>query len=109
MTTEYVELAVTTRITPHRTRPGSYSIAFAGRIAPAEVGARVAVERLVGHTWKFVKGAGATAGPTGTSSYSVTIRAHHGGFYRVRALPVEGGHVTGYGAASLVRLAGVVS
>ncbi|HWH11320.1 MAG TPA: hypothetical protein VG165_09335 [Solirubrobacteraceae bacterium] len=109
VTTEYVALAVTTRVTRHRTKPGSYTIGFAGQIAPAEVGARVGVERLVGRTWKFVKGGNATAATPGSSSYSATIRAHHGGFYRVRVLPVEGGHVTGYGPATLVRLAGVVS
>lgn len=107
VTTEAVALAVTTRVSRHRTKPGSYTIRFAGAVAPAENGARVGLQRLVGRTWKFVKGTSAAAG-AGTSTYSVTIHAHHGGFYRVRALPVEGGHVTGYGPATLVRLAGIL-
>jgi hypothetical protein len=106
--TEDVALAVSTRIARHRTKPGSYTIRFSGVIAPAEVGAEVAVERLVGSTWKFVKGSTAGAGTAVDSPYSVTIRAHHGGFYRVRVLPVEGGHVTGYGPAALVKLAGIL-
>jgi len=108
VTTEDVSLAVTTRVSRHRTRPGSYTIRFTGAIAPAEVGARVGVERLVGRTWEFVAGGGATSAGAQSSAYSVTIHAHHGGFYRVRVLPVEGGHVTGYGPGTLVRLAGVV-
>jgi hypothetical protein len=106
--TEYVGLGVSTRVSRHRVRAGSYTIHFSGAIAPAEVGARVGIEQLVGRTWKFIAGTGATAGTTSTSSYSVTIHVHHGGFYRVRVLPVEGGHVTGYGPAGLIRLAGIV-
>jgi hypothetical protein len=105
VTTEYVALGVTTRVSRHRTRPGSYTIHFSGGVSPAEPGASVGVQRLVGHTWELVKRTSAT---TGGSTYSVTIHAHHGGFYRVRVLPVEGGHVIGYGPASLVRLAGLV-
>jgi hypothetical protein len=104
VTTEYVALGVTTRVSRHRTRPGSYTIHFSGAVSPAETGASVGVQRLVGHTWELVKRATATSG----SAYSVTIHAHHGGFYRVRVLPVEGGHVIGYGPASLVRLAGLI-
>jgi hypothetical protein len=104
VTTEYVALGVTTRVSRQRTRPGSYTIHFSGAIGPAELGASVGVQRLVGHTWELVKRATATSG----TSYSVTIHAHHGGFYRVRVLPVEGGHVIGYGPANLVRLAGLL-
>jgi hypothetical protein len=106
--TAYVGLGVTTRVSRHRVRAGSYTIHFSGAIAPAEVGARVGVEQLVGRKWKFIAGAGASAGTATTSSYSVTIHVHHGGFYRVRVLPVEGAHVTGYGPAGLIRLAGIV-
>jgi hypothetical protein len=108
VTTEFVALGVTTRVSRHRTKPGSYTIHFSGTVSPAETGASVGVQRLVGHTWELVKRATATAGTGGTSAYSVTLHAHHGGFYRVRVLPVEGGHVIGYGTAMLVRLAGLV-
>ena len=54
----------------------------------------------------IVAGGNAKPGTAASSSYSVTIHVHHGGFYRVRVLPVEGGHVTGYGPATLVRVAG---
>jgi hypothetical protein len=107
VTTEDVALGVSTAISRRRTKPGSYTVRFSGEVSPAEVGARVGVERLVGRTWKFVEGSNAGSGtPTG-SPYSVTIHVHHGGFYRVRVDPVEGGHVIGYGPGSLVRLAGL--
>jgi len=106
VTTEYVALAVSTRITSRRKSRRSYTIHFTGRVSPAEVGARIAIQRLVGRTWKFVAGGSAKPGTPASSTYSVTIHAHHGGFYRVRVLPIEGGHVTGYGQATLVRVAG---
>jgi len=108
ITTEYVALGVSTKITTHRTKARSYTIHFTGNVSPAEIGARVAVQRLVGRTWKFVAGGNAKPATASSSTYSVTIHAHHGGFYRVRVLPVEGGHVTGYGQATLVRVAGSV-
>jgi hypothetical protein len=106
VTTEYVAVGVSTRVTTHRTRTRSYTIHFTGNVTPAEVGARVAVQRLVGRTWKFVAGGNARSGSAASSPYSVTIHVHHGGFYRVRVLPVEGGHVAGYAPATLVRVAG---
>ncbi len=108
VTTEYVAVGVSTRVTTHRTKTRSYTIHFTGNVTPAEAGARVAVQRLVGRTWKYVAGGNAKPGTAASSSYSVTIHVHHGGFYRVRVLPVEGGHVTGYGPATLVRVAGTL-
>ncbi len=108
VTTEYVALGVSTRVSTRRTKTGTYTIHFTGSVSPAEVGARVAIQRLVGRTWKYVAGGNAKPGPATSSPYSVTIHVHHGGFYRVRVLPVEGGHVTGYGQAFLVRVAGSV-
>jgi hypothetical protein len=108
VTTEDVALAVSTRVSRHRTRPGSYTIHFSGTVSPAELGASVGVQRLVGRTWELVKRTTAGPGSAGESAYSTTIHVQHGGFYRVRVLPVEGGHVIGYGPAALVRLAGLV-
>jgi hypothetical protein len=81
------------------------SIRFSGLIAPAEPSARVAIERLVGATWKVVGGtvAHATA-VNGEVSYSTTVRVNKGGFFRALVLPVEGAHVSGYSATSLVRI-----
>jgi hypothetical protein len=79
------------------------AIHFAGTIAPAEPGARIAFERLVGTNWKVVGGTVAAATPVnGVVSYSATIRVHNPGFFRALVLPVEGAHVPGYSATAIV-------
>ena len=103
--TENVALHVTMHAARHRLHGGSFDVRFSGRISPAEAGARVAVQRLVGSQWRFVRGTNARAGGTTGSSYAVTIRRRHGGFYRVSVQPVEGGHVAGSSQPALVHLA----
>jgi hypothetical protein len=102
--TEYVALHVIMHTARHRLRGGSFSVRFSGTVSPAEPGARVSVQRLVGSQWRFVRGT--NAGPAGSagSSYSVTLRRRHGGFYRVFARPVEGGHVDGASQPVLLHL-----
>jgi hypothetical protein len=102
--TEYVALHVIMHTARHRLHGGSFSVRFSGLVSPAEPGARVSVQRLVGSQWKFVRGTTAgAAGPTG-SSYTVTLRRRHGGFYRVFVRPVEGGHVSGASQPVLLHL-----
>jgi len=80
-------------------------IRFSGMIAPAEPSARIAIERLMGQSWKVVGGTIAHATPTGgVVGYAVTVNIRHGGFFRALVLPVEGGHVSGYSAVALVKL-----
>jgi hypothetical protein len=100
--TEYVGLAVTMHTTSHRTRTGSFSLHFSGLIAPAEVGARVSLQRLAAGRWERVTSTSARASSGGSSSYSATLRRRHGGFFRIHVTPVEGGHVAGLSPARLV-------
>jgi hypothetical protein len=82
------------------------AIRFSGTISPAEPGSRVAIERLIGTSWKVVGGtvAAATANAAGVVTFAKTIRLHSGGFFRALALPVEGAHASGYSGPLLVRL-----
>jgi hypothetical protein len=81
------------------------SIRFSGLIAPAEPSARVAFERLIGKNWKVVGGTVAHATAiNGVVSFATTVRVNAGGFFRALVLPVEGSHVSGYSATSLVRI-----
>jgi hypothetical protein len=100
--TENVALAVALRVTRHRIHPGYYSVRFSGTVSPAEVGARVSLQRLVGSQWRYVAATTARTSSAASSSYAVTRRLRHGGYYRVHATPVEGGHVGNISRAMLV-------
>jgi hypothetical protein len=79
------------------------AIHFAGTITPAEPGARIAFERLVGTSWKVIGGTVAGITPAnGTVSYAATVRVHQAGFFRALVLPVEGAHVAGYSATAII-------
>ncbi|HEU0317437.1 MAG TPA: hypothetical protein VFR49_08910 [Solirubrobacteraceae bacterium] len=100
--TEEVALAVTMHVQSHRIRPGSYTMRFSGTVTPAEVGARVSIQRLIGSTWRFVSATNARPASAGSSTYSTTIRRSHGGFFRVFVAPVEGGHAANSSPPALV-------
>jgi hypothetical protein len=97
-----VSLGVT--LTAHATMKHHHpAIHFAGTIAPAEPGARIAFERLVGTNWKVVGGTVAGITPVnGTVTYAATVRVHQAGFFRALVLPVEGAHVAGYSATTII-------
>jgi hypothetical protein len=102
--TEAVALSVTMGVRSRRVRRGSYSMRISGVIGPAEDGARVSLQRLVGSTWRFVTATNARPAGGGTSTYTRTIRRSHGGFFRVFVTPVEGGHVAYFSPPALVHL-----
>ncbi|MCA1689201.1 MAG: hypothetical protein LC720_01765 [Actinobacteria bacterium] len=102
--TEYVGLGVTLRVTRHRIRHGYFSVRFAGVVSPAEDGARVSLQRLVGSSWRFVRGTSAKPSSAGTSTYALTLRLRHGGYYRTNVTPVEGGHVASISRPMLVHV-----
>ncbi len=82
------------------------AVRFSGTISPAEPGSRIAIERLIGTSWKVVGGTVASATPTsaGVVTFATTVRLHSGGFFRALALPVEGAHASGYSGPLQVRL-----
>jgi hypothetical protein len=100
--TETVALAVSMHVRTRRVHQGSYTMRFTGTVAPAEDGARVSVQRLVGNTWRLVSATSARPGTSGTSSYAITLHRRHGGFFRVNVAPVEGGHVANFSQPMLV-------
>ena len=97
---------VSVDVTLHAQSTGSHrhpAIHFTGTIAPAEPSARIAVERLIGKSWKVVAGTIAHANTVnGVVTYGLTAHTS-GGFFRTLVLPVEGGHVSGYSQVALVR------
>ncbi len=81
------------------------AVRFSGTISPAEPGSRIAIERLIGTSWKVVGGTVASSqSVAGVVRFAKTISLHSGGFFRALALPVEGAHVAGYSGPMLVRL-----
>jgi hypothetical protein len=80
-------------------------IRFSGVITPAEPGARIAFERLVGTTWRVVGGTVASAKTVNaTVAFATTLRIRAGGTFRALALPVEGAHNAGYSGTVVVHL-----
>jgi hypothetical protein len=99
-----VNVAVVLHARPTGTRDHP-TIRFGGTIAPAEPSARIAIERLIGTSWKVVGGTIAHASPVnGVVGFATTVRTGTGGFFRALVLPVEGGHVSGYSAVAQVRV-----
>ncbi len=90
--TEQVGLGVSMHVRTRRIRGGSFSLRFSGVVRPAEVGARVSVQRLVRGVWRRIAATNARASTADSSSYALTTHRRHGGFFRVFVLPVEGGH-----------------
>jgi hypothetical protein len=86
--TEFVQLGVTMSVSR-----GSTGIRVAGLIHPAEVGARVSVQRLVGSRWMLVAATKSQAAAPDSSSYEIILHPTHSGRYRVYAASVEGGHL----------------
>jgi len=91
--TEFVQLAVTMTVTRASTSPNSTAVSISGQIQPAEVGARVSVQRLVGTRWMLVAATRSQPAAIETSSYAITLHPIHSGMYRVFATSVEGGHL----------------
>ena len=103
-----VVVGVSVGVTMHAHAGGTRrtpTIRFGGTITPAEPSARIAFERLIGKGWKVVGGTVARAtAVNGVVSFASSVRVHSGGFFRALVLPVEGGHVSGYSATSLVHI-----
>lgn len=91
--TEFVQLAVTMTVTRASTSPTSTAVSISGQIRPAEVGARVSVQRLVGARWMLVAATRSQPAAIESSSYAITLHPTHSGLYRVFATSVEGGHL----------------
>jgi hypothetical protein len=91
--TETVAVAVTMHVSRTRVGRGVYNLRFSGAVRPAENGARVSLQRLVGSRWHYVRATNARPSGAASSSYTITLRRRHGGFFRVFVSPVEGAHV----------------
>ncbi len=91
--TEFVQVAVSMTVTRGASRGGAGAVTMAGQIRPAQVGARVSVQRLVGTRWMLVAATRSQPAAIESSSYSITIHPTHSGLYRVFASTVEGGHL----------------
>jgi hypothetical protein len=70
---------------------------FSGTVAPGiETDAKIAIERLEGTRWVVVGGSATSNRAHGAvTRFSVTVRFHRPGFFRVYVAPVEGSHVVG--------------
>ncbi|HEY5198915.1 MAG TPA: hypothetical protein VIJ51_17990 [Solirubrobacteraceae bacterium] len=104
--TEFVRLAVTTTVTRSATSGGGTATTFAGTISPAEVGARVSVQRMVAGRWTLVAATKAQATTIGGASYSIALHLNHSGSYRVYSASVEGGHLASAGEPVTVHVHG---
>jgi hypothetical protein len=104
--TETVALGVTMHVSRTRVGRGVYNLRFSGTILPAENGARVSLQRLAGSTWRYVRATNAHASTPTSSSYTMSVRRRHGGFYRVFVSPIEGAHVANASQPLLVHVAG---
>jgi hypothetical protein len=103
--TEFVQLAVTMSVV----RTGATGTTFSGVISPAEVGARVSVQRLVGGKWMLVAATQARATSTGTSStYAITLHLVHSAMYRVYSASVEGGYLANAGQPATIHAHGSI-
>jgi hypothetical protein len=107
--TEFVQIGVTMNVARTVTRSGRTGTTFSGVITPAEVGARVSVQRQVGSKWVLVAAttSQAAAAP-GDSTYTITLHPVHSGRYRVFAASVEGGHLANSTQAVVVHVHGAL-
>jgi hypothetical protein len=97
-----VDVSLQTRSEGTKRHP---AVRFSGTISPAEPGSRIAIERLIGTSWKVLGGTVASSTVVANVvHFAKTIQLHSGGFFRALALPVEGAHVAGYSGPMLVRL-----
>jgi hypothetical protein len=104
--TEFVHLSVTIAVLRRHTSPGNPSAEFSGLIAPAQVGARVTVQRLIAGVWWLVAATKAHAAASGLSSYFLPLHLRHSGFYRVSAASIEGGHLANVSQPVLIHASG---
>jgi hypothetical protein len=104
--TEFVRVAVTMSVTHSQARGGAPEISVSGAIRPAEVGARVSVQRLVGGSWMLVAATKSAAAASDSSAYAITLHPLHSGLYRVFEASVEGGHLSNCSASMTVRVHG---
>jgi hypothetical protein len=107
--TEFVRIAVTTTVTRSAISGGTAATTFAGTISPAEIGARVSVQRLVGGRWALVAATKAQVATTGDASYSISLHISHSGQYRVYSATVEGGHLASAGQPMTVHAHGSIT
>jgi hypothetical protein len=103
--TEFVQLAVTLSTTG-RYIHGAYSTVFSGLIRPAQVGARVSIQRLVAGRWLLVAATSSRAAGPGSSVYTMGLHLRHSGLYRALAGAVEGGHVPSTSPPMAVHMGG---
>jgi hypothetical protein len=99
---EYAAVVASEHVSRHKLRRGT-RLRFSGRITPAQSGAQVGLQRLTAKGWRVVAGGISAA----DSTYAVSIRTTHGGFFRIVVTPAnQGAYVTGYSQAALVHLHG---
>jgi len=78
---------------------------FTGTVAPgSETDAKYAIQELINKQWKLV-GGGITANTprNGLATFSLVVRFHHGGFFRVFVGSVEGANAESFSAPVAVR------
>jgi hypothetical protein len=91
-------------VTVHTKGIGSVShpaTRFSGTVAPgSETDAKFAIQELIGHTWKLVGGGITKNGDnaSGQATFSVVVRFHHGGFFRVFVGSVQGANAESFSA-----------
>jgi hypothetical protein len=87
--TDSLAVSINTHAVGSRSHPATR---FTGTVAPGtETDAKFAVEELINGSWKLV-GGGITANSTrdGLATYSLVVRFHHGGFFRIFVGSVSG-------------------
>jgi hypothetical protein len=100
-TSATADVAVRLKVGVHvsdRTPRRGQRVRFAGSVAPAHVGAVVAVQKRTSTgKWKTVATTKAVAGPTGTdvSTYSKRVRIPRTGTYRVKVTSGDADHLPG--------------
>jgi hypothetical protein len=104
--TEFVQVAVTMTVTRGSRGGSGTALTISGLIRPAEVGARVSLQRLVGTRWMLVAATRSQPAAIESSSYAITLHPTHSGLYRVFATSVEGGHLANTSQAIVVHVHG---
>jgi hypothetical protein len=103
--TEGVAIRVDFHVRRLRRRHGHRYVKFYGTVAPAEAGALVGFQLLVGPGERTINVGGTLVLPatSTTSRFSRTIRLRHPGIYRALVKINDGAHLSAYSAPILVR------
>jgi hypothetical protein len=100
--TVFVGLALTLTETSHKARDDTYDVHFAGLIRPTDDDARVSLQELIHGRWKFVSATRSRRAASAQSRYAITLRLRHGGYFRVFAASIDGGHIASFSQPQLV-------